>query len=94
MMLLTSSLVVDGAHSSPRRLQVSNEEHTDYPCPPCGLLFSKLEKTGSNGKLAQDIRVQERGEPKSGTGISFYWAWAALIHACGYLEEIFGKKKR
>ena len=91
MILLTSSLVVDGAYSSPRQLQVSNEKHTDLS-PPCELLFSQLETTGGNGKLAQDIKVQERGEPKSGTSVSFYWASAALIHACDYLQELFGKE--
>ena len=92
MIFLTSSLVVDRAYSSPRRLKVTNEEHTEYLCPPCELLLSKLGRTGSNGKLAQDIRVQERGEPKSGTSVSYYWASASLIHACDYLQELFGKE--
>ena len=94
MILMTLSLVVYGTYSSPRPLQLTNEEHTEYLCPPCELLFSKLERTGSNGKLAQDVRVQERGEPKSGTGLSYDWARAALLHACDYLEELFGKKQR
>lgn len=37
------------------------------------------------------VKVSERGEPKSGTGFMFEWAGGALIHACDYLTELFGE---
>ena len=60
-------------------------------CPPCELLFRKLQPTKKDGKLAQVIRVQERGEPKSGTGMMFDWATGSLMHACDYLKHFFGE---
>ena len=94
MMLLISCLAaVSGVSSSPRALRprISGTAGTEEACPPCELLFSKLERTGKKGKLSQHIRVQERGEPKSGTGVAYFWATAGLIHACHYLEEHFGE---
>lgn len=92
MVLLISCLAVDEAsafHTRPRFLDTENMEEA---CPPCELLFSRLERTVGGVKLSQSIHVQERGEPKSGTGILFFWATAALIHACNYLQEQFGEK--
>lgn len=94
MMLLVSCLVINGVYSTPSPIQVvTNAEDTEDPCPPCELLFSKLESSGRDGKLAQDIWVLERGEPKSGTGMSYYWATAALIHTCDYLQDLYGEGK-
>lgn len=67
-------------------------EHIQEACPPCEMLFSKLERTGKNGKLTQDVRVQERGEPKSGTGIIYSWTTAALINTYDYLQGLFGEE--
>lgn len=58
-------------------------------CPPCDILFSKLE-TDSSGRRVQVVEVQERGEPKSGTSFMFEWAGGLLIHACEYLKKNFG----
>ncbi|CAN0305282.1 unnamed protein product, partial [Scytosiphon promiscuus] len=44
-------------------------------CPPCEDLFLKLE-AGADGRLSQSIEMQERGEPKSGTGMMGIWARA------------------
>lgn len=60
-------------------------------CPPCELLFSKLEPAGKNGKLTQHIRVQERGEPKSGTAVMYEWASGTLVWTCHYLQQLFGE---
>lgn len=65
---------------------------TEEACPPCELLFRNLERTRSDGKLTQVVKVQERGEPKSGTGMVFDWATGALIRTCDYLKHFFGKK--
>lgn len=91
-MLLISGLAVNGAFSFHTRPRIAEAEHIDEPCPPCDLLFSKLETSESGGKLSQFVKVQERGEPKSGTGIMYSWATAALIHACDYLQEVFGEE--
>lgn len=61
-------------------------------CPPCELLFRNLEPTGSDGKLSQVVRVQERGEPKSGTGMMFDWATGGLVRTCEYLQFLFGEE--
>ena len=37
------------------------------------------------------VEVQERGEPKSGTGFMFEWAGGMLMHACDYLNMVFGE---
>ena len=89
MMLLTSCRALNGFSSTSKRQQVLEPEEITVICPPCELFFSKLEKTGTDGKLAQDVRVQERGEPKSGTGMLYFWGRAALIRACGYLQELY-----
>ena len=70
-------------------MEVQTEEEA---CPPCELLFRQLESTGKNGKLTQDVRVQERGEPKSGTGMMFDWGTGALVRTCDYLRDLFGEK--
>lgn len=90
--LLIFSLAAKGVSSSRMHWKVSTSENIEEPCPPCELLFSKLEKTGRHGKLAQDVRVQERGEPKSGTGFMYFWASATFIHTCDYLRELFGEE--
>ena len=90
-MLLISCLAVNGISSSHDHQQ-ADVENMEEACPPCNILFGKLEKTGRHGKLSQDVRVQERGEPKSGTGVMFYWATASLIHTCDYLQDVFGEE--
>lgn len=92
MVLMISCLNMGRVSSDENYPQVAEAYSSDGACPPCELLFSKLERTGRYGKLAQDIMVQERGEPKSGTGIMYSWALAALMHACDYLEELFGEE--
>ena len=64
----------------------------DEACPPCELLFRKLESTGNDkGKMSQDVKVQLRGEPKSGTATSFDWGTGALVRTCDYLQRLFGE---
>lgn len=91
-LLLICSLPAKEVSSSRAHWTVSTSEDIKEPCPPCELLFSKLEKTGRHGKLSQDIRVQERGEPKSGTGFMYFWASATFIHTCDYLRDLFGEE--
>lgn len=91
MTLLLYCLCARGVSSKKHHQRVPEPAVTEEPCTPCDVLFSKLEKTRTDGKLTQDLRVQERGEPKSGTGMAFSWASAALMHACGYLNDEFGE---
>ena len=60
-------------------------------CPPCELFFRKLESSATSGKLVQDVKVQQRGEPKSGTSFMYDWATATLIRTCDYLNQLFGE---
>jgi len=83
---------VNGVSSSPRHLRVKNETPVQEICPPCELLFSKLENAGTNGKLTQLVKVQERREPKSGTGLVYFWAIASFMKTCDYLQGIFGEE--
>lgn len=94
MLLLIVCLVTVNIVSSFRTLlpRISETEYIEEACPPCELLFSKLERTGTEEKLSQYVKVQERGEPKSGTGIASFWATAALIRACEYLQDQFGEE--
>ena len=59
-------------------------------CLPCDSIFSKLEPSGDGGKLFQDVKVRERGEPKSGTGFMYSWAGGTLVRTCRYLQWAFG----
>lgn len=63
-------------------------------CPPCELLFRRLTTVAgdNNGRRVQDVKMQERGEPKSGTGFMFHWATGSLVHACEYLKSAFGER--
>lgn len=90
--LLVSCLAGNGVSSAPYKLRGNKKRNAGEMCPPCELLFSKLEKGGEHGKLTQDVMVQERGEPKSGTGFMYFWATATLIRTCGYLDELFGEE--
>lgn len=40
----------------------------------------------------QDIKMVERGEPKSGTTFMFEWGRAALERTCEYLKHTYGEK--
>ncbi|CAN0050340.1 unnamed protein product [Ascophyllum nodosum] len=61
----------------------------DVKCPlRCEDLFGKLED-GPSGKT-QSVRLQVRGEPKSGTGMIAEWSWGALAHKCLYLQRLYG----
>lgn len=91
-MTLILFLAVHWVSSSRISPRVAKLEHIAEACLPCELIFGKLERTGRNGKLVQDVRVQERGEPKSGTGLMYFWASAALRHACAYLQGMFGEE--
>ena len=65
-------------------------ERSQEKCPPCELFFRKLEATGEDGKLVQEVKVQQRGEPKSGTSFMYDWATATLLRTCDYLNYLFG----
>ena len=91
-LLLICSLAVNGVSWSPRQLGDKMEAPAHGVCPPCELLFTKLEDTGANGKLSQVVNVQERGEPKSGTGVMYFWAIATFMKTCEYLRELYGEE--
>lgn len=91
-MLLISSLSINGASSSLHHRSVEVGDPAQDKCPPCELLFTKLQSGGRNGKLTQFVRVQERGEPKSGTGFMYFWATATFIRTCRYLQGLYGKQ--
>lgn len=63
-------------------------------CPTnCEALFGKLEDGGRGGRgKVQHVEVQERGEPKSGTGVMYEWATGAIAHSCIYLQRAYGKE--
>lgn len=91
-LLLISCLAVHGVSRSPRQPRIKKEKSAQDRCPPCELLFSKLEDTRGNGKLSQLVTVQERGEPKSGTGFMYFWGIASMIRTCRYLKQLYGEK--
>lgn len=92
LMMLFSSFAVEGVTSSVKFANFTEADTSGEMCPPCEVFFRKLEKSGSAGKLVQTIRVQERGEPKSGTGVLYTWGAEALLRTCDYLQEIYGEK--
>ncbi|CAM9204594.1 unnamed protein product [Ectocarpus sp. 13 AM-2016] len=59
------------------------------PCLPCEGIFARLEE-GSDGKLQQSTRIELRGEPKSGTTLSWSWAAGILEHTCKHLQDMYG----
>lgn len=60
-------------------------------CPACDALFTELETT-STGERVRIVHQQERGEPKSGTALMFYWASGAIFRACDYLKYHYGEE--
>lgn len=60
-------------------------------CPVCDALFSNLETTPT-GERVQIVSQQQRGEPKSGTALIFYWAASAIFRSCDYLKYHFGQE--
>lgn len=61
-------------------------------CHPCASTFGKLEVSpGGGGGMFQHVDIQERGEPKSGTGFMYEWATAALAQSCIYLQRAYGR---
>ena len=93
MVSIASFLAVGGLSASkPDISGVNNEERIKQePCTPCEDFFNKLKLNEENGLLSQAVKVQERVEPKSGTGMMFDWATAALVQTCGYLQGLFGE---
>lgn len=69
------------------------ESPASVECPKdCNALFSKLV-AGPDGKgKVQNVEVQVRGEPKSGTGMMAEWSWGALADVCLYLQKVYGEK--
>ena len=90
-LVLVSFLAVGGQSSSQLHISVVEEEPKEKGCPPCELFFHKLDKNEETGNLAQVVRVQERGEPKSGTGMMFDWATGALDQMCKHLQLLYGE---
>lgn len=86
-----SFLAVGGFSSSQLKIPSVDHERREDLCPPCELLFRKLERNTESGKLAQVVRVQERGEPKSGTSLMLDWATGALDRTCIYLQQLYGE---
>lgn len=91
MLLLGSFLAVGGLSWPQRQLPSVEQEPMEDLCPPCELFFRKLEENKETGKLTQVVTVQERGEPKSGTGLMLDWATGALDHTCLYLQLLYGE---
>ncbi|CAM9643384.1 unnamed protein product [Scytosiphon promiscuus] len=58
-------------------------------CPPCESLFSKA-KTTMDGKRIQNVEIQLRGEPKSGTTMMYAWAVGILARTCEHLQATYG----
>lgn len=58
-------------------------------CVACEELFIQLDYL-PNGSRIQNVEMQVRGEPKSGTSFMFKWACHALATACQYLRSLFG----
>lgn len=71
-----------------RALSAAAKSSTE--CIPCDVLFSELRSTDS-GRRVQEVQMQLRGEPKSGTGFIHQWASGMLYHACEFLQRSFGK---
>lgn len=90
VLALAPFMVVGGLSSSPNDPLFMDQEPRGEWCPPCEIFFTKLEENKETGKLNQVIRVQERGEPKSGTGMIFDWATGALDETCKYLRRFYG----
>ncbi|CAM9702439.1 unnamed protein product [Ectocarpus sp. 4 AP-2014] len=61
------------------------------PCVPCEWLFSKLEE-GPDGFLRQDLQLQLRGEPKSGTHFMYSLAAGVIHHTCMELQAMYGSE--
>ncbi|CAM9643453.1 unnamed protein product [Scytosiphon promiscuus] len=60
-------------------------------CPPCDGLFSKAQRT-TGGKRVQNVEIQLRGEPKSGTTMMYAWAVGALARTCEHLQATYGEE--
>ena len=92
-LLLISCRVVNSVSWLPRPSRVKDETPVEETCPPCELLFTKLEDKGGDGRLTQHVKVQERGEPKSGTGLMYFWAIATFTKTCDYLKRLYGEER-
>lgn len=69
----------------------ASQSYLQEPCPEkCSALFGKLETTPF-GEQVQDIVINQRGEPKSGTSFMFEWGQGSLIHACDFLQSLYGR---
>lgn len=89
--MLGSFLAVGGLSSLHSMIPSVELERREESCPPCELLFRKLEKSKKTGNMTQVVRVQERGEPKSGTSLMLDWATGALDQTCIYLQRLYGE---
>ena len=57
-------------------------------CPKtCEALFGKLEDGSSDGNKVQEVEVQIRGEPKSGTGMTQVSAWNDCFTSCHQVTD-------
>lgn len=80
-------LTVAAEWAGSRALVTGQEEQA---CKPCEPLFSQVSVM-PDGSRVQNVEVQVRGEPKSGTSFMFKWAGQALETACEYLNLFYGK---
>eukprot|EP00752_Nemacystus_decipiens_P008641 g7715.t1 len=78
----TAVTVQDGIHGPEEQLE-------SLRCIPCDAMFRKVEET-QRGTKVQNVNVQIRGEPKSGTTFMYEWAANALMVACGHIESMYG----
>lgn len=95
-------LEAEGSSQQPMVSEQLSEAYrsTAAQCRPCALLFTKLstkelgatiDERGRRDVYEQIIKMIERGEPKSGTGMMLQMAGGCLVHTCDYLNGIFGE---
>lgn len=90
LVALSAKLLVPTTSSN---IEVVVRGDQEAPCPPCEMFFTKLDVPLSSGETnySQDLKLIERGEPKSGTGYAFEWGVGSLLHACNHLQQFFGE---
>lgn len=89
--LQVAMLLTLGTNGAVAKAGLSANDEPSDGCPPCNLFFTRLE-LGEDGSRVQHVEVQERGEPRSGTGSMFDWAGESIIHTCNYLKQLFGEE--
>lgn len=92
-LLLSVSAFEETCTFQPMRIQLLRPHFCPRP-RRCDLLFSRLEDgpQGDSDARVQHVEVQERGEPKSGTGMLFEWTTGDLVYSCMDLTKDLRKE--